>query len=193
MSDNVADPLLALLLDSVLQTPTGAERSQPRPDLRADVLAATARVPQDGQGQAQGNHPFAGFRRRFARLFDLSEADSDRVLSRMSEPAQWEQLKTLRVHHFDPGPARGNAHAGLVRCSPGVPFPTHRHRGKETTLYLAGVARDEDSGELMLPGDLVERPEAELHRLTVLPPSECVFAVLLENDLPDFDVEVDES
>jgi anti-sigma factor ChrR (cupin superfamily) len=110
------------------------------------------------------------------------------VLGRLSEPARWEQLKTLLVHHFDPGPARGTAHAGLVRCRPGVPFPVHRHRGTETTLYLAGAVRDEDSGAIMLPGDLVTLPEGSLHRLTVLPKTECVFAVLLENDLPDFDL-----
>lgn len=183
MSDNTADPLLALLLETLLQTVPGAGFASPRPELRESVLSATA--------SDYGRHPFPGFRRRFGRLFDLSEADSAQVLSRMSEPAQWEPLKTLLVYHFDPGPAHASAHAGLVRCQPGVPFPVHRHRGAETTLYLAGAVRDEDSGAILLPGDLVTLPAGSVHRLTVLPPRECVFAVLLEDPMPDFDPDFD--
>lgn len=180
MTDHKADPLIALLLDSILQTASPQTCAPPPPALRADLLAATE--------TAGRQHPFPGFRRRFARLFDLSEADADQILGKMATPAAWEPLKTLLVHHFTPGPARQNAHAGLVRCQPGVPFPTHRHRGTETTLFLSGAVRDEDTGELMLPGDLVTRPADSVHRLTVEPPHECVFAVLLEDELPDFDL-----
>lgn len=178
MTDHNADPLLALLLDSILETAPGAGEKPP-PELRADLLAATETTGRQ--------RPFPGFRRRFARLFDLSEADAERVLGKMAAPAEWEPLKTLLVHHFTPGPARAGAHAGLVRCQPGAPFPTHRHRGLETTLFLSGAVRDDDTGELMLPGDLVTRPAGTLHRLTVLPPHETIFAVLLEDELPDFD------
>lgn len=183
VADRKADPLLALLLDSLLQTvPAGAYESPP-PTLRADLLAAT-NTQTDTKGR---QHPFPGFRRRFARLFDLSEEMADQVLAKMSAPAEWESLKTLLVHHFTPGPARSGAHAGLVRCQPGAPFPVHRHRGTETTLFLSGAVRDDDTGELLLPGDLVVRPADTLHRLTVLPPRECIFAVLLQDELPDFD------
>lgn len=180
MTDHNADPLIALLLDSILQTVPPGAGEKPPPELRADLLAATE--------TAGRQHPFPGFRRRLARLFDLSEADADQVLGKLAEPATWEPLKTLLVHHFTPGPARGNAHAGLIRCQPGVPFPSHRHRGTETTLILSGAVRDEDTGELMLPGDLVTRLADSIHHMTVLPPHECVFAVLLEDGLPDFDV-----
>jgi anti-sigma factor ChrR (cupin superfamily) len=104
----------------------------------------------------------------------------------MTEPAAWEPVKTLLVHHFTPGRACGDAHAGLVRCQPGVPFPVHRHLGPETSLFLRGAARDDDSGELFLPGDLVVRPTGSVHHLSILPPYECVFAALLENGLPEF-------
>lgn len=179
VTDREADPLLALLLDSLLQTVPPDACEKPPPTLRADLLAAT-------EAQA-GPHPFPGFRRRFARLFALSEDEADRVLGKISAPEEWESLKTLLVHHFNPGPARAGAHAGLVRCQPGVPFPVHRHRGTETTLFLSGAVRDDDTGELLLPGDLVIRDADTLHRLTVLPPRECVFAVLLQDELPDFD------
>lgn len=96
-------------------------------------------------------------------------------------------IKTFRFHPFAPGPARDGAYAALVRCPPDRPFPLHRHLGAETTLFLRGSVRDEDSGELLLPGDLLTQPTGSLHCLTVLPPYECVFAVLMENGLPDFD------
>lgn len=180
MTDRNADPLLALLLDSLLQSAPPGACEKPPPNLRADLLAAT-----ETEGR---QHPFPGFRRRFARLFDLSEAEADSVLGKMSAPAEWEPLKTLLVHHFTPGPGRAGAHAGLVRCQPGVPFPTHRHRGVETTLFLSGAVRDDDTGELLLPGDLVVRPADSVHHLTVLPPRECVFAALLQDEMPDFDL-----
>jgi len=172
-----ADPLLALLLDSLLEGGSSEGCVQPRPDLRADLLAAT-----DG-----AQHRFPGFRRRLARLFDLSDAAAEQVLAQLGTDTTWVPIKTLMVHHFVPGPACGEAHAGLVRCPPGLPFPVHRHRGSETTLFLSGAVRDEDTGELLLPGDLVTRPAGSLHRLTVLPPRECIFAVLLQGELPDFD------
>ena len=177
MTELNADPLLALLLDSLLDNGSAQGCVQPRPELRADLLAAT-----DGS-----QHRFPGFRRRLARLFDLSEAAAEQVLGQLATTNAWVPIKTLLVHHFTPGPARGNAHAGLVRCPPGLPFPLHRHRGDETTLFLSGTVRDEDTGELLLPGDLVTRPAGSLHRLTVLPPHECIFAVLLQDGLPDFD------
>ena len=63
MTDSNADPLMALLLDSLLPSAPAAGWVQPRPDLRAELLAAT---------ETSGHqHPFPGFRRRFARLFDL--------------------------------------------------------------------------------------------------------------------------
>ncbi len=179
MSDAKTDSLIALLLDSLLLTTAATGFAAPRPALRAEVLAAT---------QANGpQHPFPGFRRRFARLFDLSIDDADAVFLRMADPSAWLPISSVRFFHFVPGPARGSAHAGLVRCDPGSRFPVHRHAGAETTLFLRGTVRDEDTGELHLPGDVVTRPAGALHRLTVLPTYECVFAVLLEDGFPDFD------
>jgi quercetin dioxygenase-like cupin family protein len=179
VTDSNAEPILAMLLESLVQTASAAGPTQPSPELRQNLLAATA--------PAYGAEPFPGYRRRFAKLFDLGEAAAARVLARMSDPAVWEPLKTLSVHHFDPGPGRPNAHAGLVRIAPGVPFPVHRHIGTETTLFLSGSVRDDDTGAVYLPGDLAVLPGDTVHHLTVLPPRECVFAVLLEGGMPDFD------
>jgi len=179
VTDFNADPLVALLLDSLLPVGTSTGWLTPRPELRAEVLAATE-TPSSG-------HPFPGFRRRFGHLFDLSPAEADAVLLQMTEPTAWVPLKTFLIHPFLPGRARGDALASLIRCPPGLPFPSHRHVGTETSLFLRGAARDEDTGELLLPGELLTRPSGSHHRLSVLPPYECVFAVLLENGLPDFD------
>jgi hypothetical protein len=173
------DPLTALLLDSIVESAPEGDRAPPRPIVRANLLAAI------GDGLAK--HPFPGFLRRFAQLFKLSEAAAEEVLSRFEEPDAWLPLGSVSMHSFEPGPEWNGAYAALVRCAPGLPFPLHRHVGKETTLFLSGTVVDDDSGATHLPGDLVSRPAGTLHRLTVLLPRECVFAVLMEDGFPEFD------
>lgn len=190
MREPNAEILLALLLDTLIAgAPDGADelRSQsqsqarPRLELREEILASI----DIGTGN---DAPLHGFRRRFSRLFKVGEREAEAILARIGKPAGWEQLGTLLVHHFEPGPALAGAgaHAGLVRCQAGRPFPTHRHLGAETTFFLAGTVRDDETGELFLPGDIVSKPAESMHRLTVLPPQECIFAVLIEGEMPDF-------
>lgn len=186
MREPNAEILLALLLDTLVAgAPDGADELRPRPqprlELREEILAAI----DIGTGNGA---PLRGFRRRFSRLFKVEEREAETILARIGKPAGWEQLGTLLVHHFEPGPALAGtgAHAGLVRCQAGRPFPTHRHLGPETTFFLAGTVRDDETGELFLPGDIVSKPAESMHRLTVLPPQECIFAVLIEGEMPDF-------
>jgi quercetin dioxygenase-like cupin family protein len=95
-------------------------------------------------------------------------------------------MKSMHVFHFAPGNALRGAHAGLVRVAPGTTFPSHTHVGTETTLFLAGTARDDVSGTLHLPGDVVTLGPQSVHHATVLPPHECIFAVLFEGGTLDF-------
>lgn len=177
VSDRDVDSLLALLLDPNLDL-AAQGFTAPRPGLRADLLAAT----EDG---ASGRS-FAGFKVRFAHLFGLGLDEADRVLAGVEDPAVWVRFKTLRVHHFKPGPQRAGARAGLVRIDPGIPFPEHRHKGREITLMLSGAARDEESGKVYLPGDLLEMAAGSTHRISILPPHECIFAVLIDGEEPRF-------
>lgn len=183
MREPNADILMALLLDTLIGAPPdGLEQLRPRPEMRDELMAAI----DIGNGSGRASLPLHGFRRRFSRLFHLSERESEGVLGQLGQPGSWEQLGTLLVHHFEPGPRLAGAHAGLVRCQAGAPFPTHRHLGAETTFFLAGTVRDDDTGQLFFPGDLVSKPADSLHRLSVLPSQECIFAVLIEGEMPDF-------
>lgn len=90
------------------------------------------------------------------------------------------------MSRFSPGPERAGAHAGLVRIAPGAPFPEHFHKGREITLMLSGAARDEGSGTVHLPGDLLTKEAGSTHRISILPPHECISAVLIEGEAPRF-------
>jgi quercetin dioxygenase-like cupin family protein len=181
-----AESLMALLLDSLAAEEVAGDKVEsrspqsPRKEVRANLLAAL-----DGSAA----HPFPGFARRFARLFDISVEKSDEILGKMSSTSEedWLPLGGTSLLHFEPGPRYEGAHAGLVRCQPGMDFPTHRHLGTETTMILAGGISDLDTGEVFLPGDVVTKPADTEHHLRILAPHECVFAVLMEGGFPDFD------
>jgi hypothetical protein len=179
-----ADSLMALLLDSLVAPEVAGDKVEPRsprsprPEVRANLLAAV-----DGSAA----HPFPGFARRFARLFDLEVDAANVILGKLSGDEDWLPLGGTSLLHFEPGPRISGAHAGLVRCQPGRAFPTHRHLGTETTLILSGGISDDDTGQIFLPGDVVTMPEGTVHHLRIMAPHECVFAVLMEGGFPDFD------
>lgn len=181
-----AESLMALLLDSLAADEVAGDKVEsrapraPRPEVRANLLSAV-----DGSAA----HPFPGFARRFARMFDLDIERADQILGKMTSTSEddWLPLGGTSLLHFEPGPRYADAHAGLVRCQPGMPFPTHRHLGTETTMILAGGISDDDTGEVFLPGDVVTKPGETVHHLRILAPHECVFAVLMEGGFPDFD------
>lgn len=183
MKEPNANPLEALLLDALSEPALEDERepqlAPPRPEVRASLLSAVA--------GGTGEPPFSGFLRRFSRLFELSAPAASQILLRMSEPEVWLTLGSVRLYNFAPGPSLEGAYAAIFRCDAGAPFPTHRHGGKETTLCLAGLVRDEDSQKLLFPGDVVSMEPGTIHRLSILPPHECVFALLLEGGYPEFE------
>lgn len=174
------DALMALLVDPELHRDEAAARpSLARRDLRADLLAASE------PGRAP--HPFPGFRERFAQLFALDLDAADCCLARIHDPTAFVPFRGLRMYSFRPGRDCAGTHAGLIRVDPGTPFPVHRHRGTETTLMLSGAAQDEETGQVYLPGDVHTMPSGSMHRARILPPHECVFAVLMIGDQPDFE------
>jgi hypothetical protein len=131
---------------------------------------------------------YAGFARRFARLFHLTLEQAALVLGAFSdEKASFLRLGPLCIKGFAPGKGIGPAHAAfLLRCDAGAIFPEHTHGGEESTLFLSGVIRDDDSGRLYHPGDLVTMPAGSPHRLRVLPAGDCVCAVLVKDQFPRF-------
>jgi len=116
------DPVIALLLDSMIETEE-PPKTESLPELLAAVLAATTEP-----GTSPGNdRAFRGFVRRFAAMFDLSTAAAEAILRRASSPISrdWQKMKSMHVFHFSPGNALRGAHAGLVRVAPGTTFPSH--------------------------------------------------------------------
>ena len=151
------------------------EPRQPSEGLRARVLASIEPASR-----------FEGFVARMARLFDLSEPRAREILAvAATVPGPgWVDtpLRGLQLHHFSGGPRVASADCGLVHLAPGTAFPTHRHRGREWNLVLAGSA-DESSGVVWLPGDLLVYETDTVHRFRAHEREPLLLAAVLENGL----------
>ena len=51
-----------------------------------------------------------------------------------------------------------------MRLAPGMSFPRHRHRGDEHGLVLTGTLRDDSSGRIGQPGDILFMPHGSVHQ-----------------------------
>lgn len=149
---------------------------EPSPSLRLRVLASVDPATR-----------FAGFVERFARIFDLSEENAARVLRETEDDrlGGWQAMPALSMHflHFQGGGRLAGVECGLVRVEPGKRFPTHRHPDEEWVFVLAGSAREEETGEVWLPGDLVVREPGSRHAYHTLGDEPYLFAVLLRGGI----------
>ena len=130
---------------------------------------------------------FEGFVPRFARLFDVSEARAREILAVATDtdPRQgWVDtpLPGVRLYHFAGGPRVAAADCGLVRVDAGLPFPNHRHLGREWNFILTG-GFDDSSGESFLPGDLLVRETDTTHAFRAQAGEPLLMAVVLEGGL----------
>src|SRR5262245_35678144 len=106
---------------------------------------------------------YAPFYDRIAALWDLPEAAVVAILERARDPAAWRKSKLpgLRLIDIEAGERCRGADVHLVRFSPGMRFPRHRHPGPEALLVLEGSYRD-STGRVVGPGDLHEMlPDSE--------------------------------
>lgn len=129
-----------------------------------------------------GRVPFAGFKGRFARLFQVNEDEAERVLASIPTAAPWEPfLPVATLRHFQPGPAlqQPGFDAGLVRFEAGSLFPQHSHQGGEVSLVLQGGFFDQLTRRHVGPGDLLELPPGSAHAFRIDPGEPCIAAVLL--------------
>lgn len=120
---------------------------------------------------------YAPFYERLGTLWDLSLADVVSVLERAREPDAWHKtpLPGLRLLDVQGGPAVSGADVHLVRFSPGMRFPKHRHPGDEALFVLEGSYKD-SSGRRIGPGDLHEMPAGSEHGFVVARGEPCVAA-----------------
>lgn len=169
--------------------------SAPAARTRADLLAAIAHGRAPREGADAPRHPFPGFTRRFARLFQMTEAAADELLAGLKDPSVWFDTDNVSWFHFEPGVPGG--HAGVIRSAAGMPFPRHRHVGEEHSLILRGAVRDDVTGERYLPGDLLVMPPGSPHAFSIEPAdpapgearAECWFAVLMIGEWPEFELD----
>jgi quercetin dioxygenase-like cupin family protein len=120
---------------------------------------------------------YAPFYRRLGEVWDLPTEAVVSVLERASSPEAWHKtaLPGLRLLDVDGGERVHGADVHLVRFSPGMRFPKHRHPGEEALFVLEGSYRD-SSGRVVGPGDLHEMPAGSEHGFVVARREPCVAA-----------------
>lgn len=169
------------LTETLLQTP--GEAASPAGSvlaLKERVLTATPSSPSLASLQ--------GFARRIGMLFDIDDATVQKVLADSLGDTAWELPGPIAFFHFPPGPRlTGVAEAGVVRLWPGMTFPRHRHRGDEHGLILTGTLRDDSSGKIGFPGDILHMPDGSVHSVTSVSDEICLFFVLLYGGTPDIE------
>lgn len=165
------------LVHTLATLPLALEPASPPPGLRALLLDAVS-----------SDDPvvrYAGFARRFGRLFQLDDERVRAVLASSGPDATWEPyIPGVGLLHFEPGPALAGIDAGIVRFAAGMKYPRHAHLGDEHMLILAGGLVDDETGARALAGDHLLMPPGSSHGFTILPDEDCVAAVLLHGGLP---------
>jgi quercetin dioxygenase-like cupin family protein len=144
------------------------EPINPAPSLRERLL-----------GELGGPLRLAPFVDRVAALFDLASDRVRSIFELFDTQAGWTPIYPgAAFYDLEGGPALGEATAGLVRIATGLPFPHHRHVGEERLLVLQGAFVD-DSGNRVVPGQLVVMPDGSEHGFTVVSEQELLYAVVV--------------
>lgn len=120
---------------------------------------------------------YAPFFGRLAVVWDLPVTRVLVELERAKSPDAWRKtsLPGLRLLDVKGGPAVEGADVHLVRFSPGMRFPRHRHPGDEALFVLEGSYRD-SSGRVVGPGDLHEMKAGSEHGFVVARREPCIAA-----------------
>jgi len=118
---------------------------------------------------------YAPFYQRLGALWDLPEERVSEVLTVAKDPArwQWTALPGVRQIEVRGGPRTENARVRLLKFSPGVRFPRHRHLGREHVLVLEGSYTDSE-GQVVGPGDLQVMEPGSEHGLRIHPGEPCI-------------------
>jgi quercetin dioxygenase-like cupin family protein len=122
---------------------------------------------------------YAPFFDALGSLWDLGEPELRAELERAKDNAEWHwsALPGIRLFDVRGGTRTAGTHVRLVRFSPGVRFPTHRHRGHEKVLILEGSYTD-SSGTVYRSGDVHEMNEGTEHGFVVDAAEPCIAAVV---------------
>lgn len=128
---------------------------------------------------------FEGFVERLSELFDLN-SNRIRELLAMANNKKHPSWKTsalpgTHLIRFAGGPKLTGATCGLVKVKPRRIFPAHKHQDDEWVFVLQGQAQ-EDSGEILRPGDLHLGAAGTSHTFKTLGDEPFIFAVVLFKD-----------
>jgi hypothetical protein len=167
----------------------GSEQTLARELDRAMSAVAAALPPEVPVSSAKGRllaaattgpMRHAPFFDRLVEMFDLGRDSIIRVLQRAASESEWEPgpHPSIRVFHFQAGPALAGADTGLVRMPPTFAWPLHRHAGVERVLILEG-AYHEEGGRVYRAGDIHEMGPGSQHSFVVPPGAPLLFAVAL--------------
>jgi len=122
---------------------------------------------------------YAPFFGRLGELWDLDEDHVRATLARAKDPRHCRRtaLPGVRVLDISGGPTTQGARTSLLKFSPGLRFPRHRHEGPERVLVLEGSYVDSD-GRRVGPGELQEMTEGSEHGLSIAKDKPCIAALL---------------
>ncbi|MEI9954412.1 MAG: cupin domain-containing protein [Pseudomonadota bacterium] len=158
----------------------------------AELFARLAALPEPDQSAlAQGrarllaavaasDERFAPLFGKLTRFFDLSAEALRSLFRRAANEAEWEQgpLPWVSLFHFQGGPAVAGCDTGFVRLKKGMPFPPHRHLGKERVLILDGGYFDHEQ-RWYGPGDFHDMSEGSQHSLQMSAERDVLLAVVM--------------
>lgn len=122
---------------------------------------------------------YAPFYERLGQVWDLPETRLCEVLTLAKDAGQWQWtvLPGVRQIEVQGGPRTESARVRLLKFSPGLRFPRHRHLGLEHVLVLEGSYTDSDGHEVG-PGDLQVMEAGSEHGLRVHQEQPCVAALV---------------
>jgi quercetin dioxygenase-like cupin family protein len=120
---------------------------------------------------------YAPFFDRLMDVWDLPEAGVLEVLERAKDASAFRKTKLpgLRLLDVEGGSRVAGADVHLVRFSPGMRFPRHRHPGDEVLFVLEGSYTD-CSGQRVLPGDIHAMSAGTEHGFRVSKGEPCIAA-----------------
>jgi len=127
---------------------------------------------------------FAPLFEKLSGFFDLSADALRSIFVRAASEAEWEPgpLPWVSLFHLQGGPAVAGCDTGLVRLQKGMPFPQHRHLGKERVLVLDGGYHDHD-GNWYGPGDFHDMGDGTEHALQMNTERDVLLAVVLAGQI----------
>lgn len=160
---------LSALEEALHRVAESAPEVAPPAALRERLLASAAAADQR----------FAPFAQRVAELFDVGLERAGDYLSKLLDPAAWEEAlgEGIALVHLEGGLATAGADVGFVRVAPGQSFPEHRHEGGERVLVVQGGYRD-SSGVTVRAGERMDSPPGSSHSFVALPGDDLLFAVV---------------